>query len=56
MITQDRPFLTTQQASYYLGLSHFTLERTRSEGKGPAFLRHARYVVVTGMAAPGPRI
>ena len=34
------PFLTTEQAAFYLGLSARTLERHRGAGVGPAFRRH----------------
>ncbi|OYW82601.1 MAG: DNA-binding protein [Asticcacaulis sp. 32-58-5] len=38
------PFLNTDQAAYYMGLSRRTLEKFRAEGEGPAFRRHGRYV------------
>jgi len=38
------PFLNSQQAAHYLGLSARHLERLRSHGKGPAFRRHCRFV------------
>ncbi|KQW22836.1 hypothetical protein ASC80_05705 [Afipia sp. Root123D2] len=34
----DRPFLTTKQAAYRLGLSQATLERMRVRGDGPPFM------------------
>ena len=36
------PFLTTFEASSYLRASHKTLEKWRSTGDGPAFLRLGR--------------
>ena len=38
------PFLTTDQAARYLGLALRTLEKMRSEGRGPRFRRHGRYI------------
>ena len=38
------PFLSTEQAAFYLGLSARTLQRLRGEGRGPRFRRHTRYV------------
>ncbi len=38
------PFLTTQQAAFYLGLSPRTLQEYRTGGVGPAFRRHSRRV------------
>ena len=38
------PFLNTDQAAHYMGLSRRTLEKFRAEGGGPAFRRHGRYV------------
>ncbi|HTU12139.1 MAG TPA: helix-turn-helix domain-containing protein [Allosphingosinicella sp.] len=38
------PFLSTEQAAFYLGLSARKLQRLRAEGIGPRFRRHSRYV------------
>ena len=38
------PFLSTEQAAFYLGLSARKLQQMRGEGTGPRFRRHARYV------------
>jgi hypothetical protein len=38
------PFLTTEQAAYYLGLSPRTLQGMRYSGEGPRFRRHTRCV------------
>ena len=38
------PFLNTEQAGFYLGLSARKLQMMRSAGEGPAFRRHSRYV------------
>jgi hypothetical protein len=38
------PFLSSQQAAYYLGLSNRQLERMRGSGKGPPFRRHCHHV------------
>jgi hypothetical protein len=38
------PFLSTEQAGFYLGLSARKLQQMRSAGQGPAFRRHSRYV------------
>ena len=38
------PFLTTEQAAFYLGLSPRKLQSMRSDGSGPVFRRHLRYV------------
>ena len=38
------PFLSTEQAAFYLGLSPRKLQSMRGEGTGPQFRRHARYV------------
>ena len=39
------PFFNTAQAGHYLGLSARFLERMRRRGEGPAYRRHARYVL-----------
>jgi excisionase family DNA binding protein len=41
------PFLSTEDAGVYLGLSPRTLERLRFEGRGPAYRKHGRLVVYT---------
>jgi len=38
------PFLSTEQAAFYLGLSPRKLQKMRAVGAGPAFRRHSRYV------------
>ena len=38
------PFLSTEQAAFYLGLSARKLQAMRGDGTGPRFRRHTRYV------------
>ncbi len=38
------PFLTTDQAAYFIGLSRRTLEKMRVHGGGPEYRKHGRYV------------
>ena len=38
------PFLNTDQAAFYVGLSRRTLEKMRRQGRGPSFRKHGRYV------------
>ncbi len=38
------PFLSTEQAAFYLGLSSRKLQAMRRAGEGPRFRRHSRYV------------
>ena len=38
------PFLSTQQAAFYLSLSARTLEKMRLTGNGPRFRKHGRFV------------
>lgn len=38
------PFLSTEQAAFYLGLSARKLQQMRAAGTGPSFRRHSRYV------------
>jgi hypothetical protein len=38
------PFLSTEQAAFYLGLSARKLQDMRAAGTGPVFRRHSRYV------------
>ena len=38
------PFLSTEQAAFYLGLSARKLQAMRGAGSGPRFRRHSRYV------------
>lgn len=38
------PFLSTEQAAFYLGLSGRKLQAMPSIGDGPLFRRHSRYV------------
>lgn len=41
---QGTPFLSTEQAAFYLGLSPRKLQEMRATSVGPAFRRHCRYV------------
>lgn len=38
------PYLNTEQAAFYLGLSARRLQAFRRAGSGPRFRRHSRYV------------
>ena len=38
------PFLSTEQAAFYLGLSPRKMQEMRASGTGPEFRRHCRYV------------
>jgi hypothetical protein len=38
------PFLSTEQAAFYLGLSPRKMQAMRAAGTGPPFRRHSRYV------------
>ena len=38
------PFLSTEQAAFYLGLSARKLQQMRAACTGPRFRRHGRYV------------
>ena len=38
------PFLSTEQAAFYLGLSARKLQAMRAAAIGPRFRRHSRYV------------
>jgi hypothetical protein len=38
------PFLSTEQAAFYLGLSPRKMQAMRREGTGPAYRRHCRYI------------
>jgi hypothetical protein len=38
------PFLSTEQAAFYLGLSARKMQAMRGSGTGPPFRRHSRYV------------
>lgn len=38
------PFLSTEQAAFYLGLSARKMQAMRRAGIGPSFRRHSRYV------------
>lgn len=38
------PFLSTEQAAFYLGLSPRKMQAMRSDGSGPRFRRHSRYI------------
>lgn len=41
---KSSPFLNTEQAAFYLGLSARKMQAMRRSGTGPAFRRHSRYV------------
>ena len=41
---KESPFLATKQAAQYVGLSPRTLEKMRTEGGGPSYRKHGRYV------------
>lgn len=38
------PFLTPDQAAYYLGLKVKTLYNLRWQGRGPHFRKHSRFI------------
>ncbi|MCM8731983.1 helix-turn-helix transcriptional regulator [Hephaestia sp. GCM10023244] len=38
------PFLNTAQAAFYIGLNKSTLELMRSQGGGPRYRRHGRFI------------
>lgn len=38
------PFLSTEQAAFYLGLSPRKMQAMRAAATGPQFRRHSRYV------------
>ena len=38
------PFLSTEQAVFYLGLSARKMQAMRRAATGPAFRRHSRYI------------
>jgi predicted DNA-binding transcriptional regulator AlpA len=38
------PFLNTDQAAHYVGLSRQALEKMRRRGVGPRYRKHGRYV------------
>jgi excisionase family DNA binding protein len=38
------PFLTTDQAAFYVGLTSQTLKKMRRDGRGPRYRKHGRYV------------
>jgi predicted DNA-binding transcriptional regulator AlpA len=42
---RERPYVTTKQASHYLGVSARLIEDMRRKGTGPRFRRHGRIVV-----------
>jgi len=41
---QGSPLLTTKQAAYYLGISTRTLQKMRTDGRGPRYCKHGSYV------------
>ena len=41
---QGSPFLSTAEAAYYVGLSTRTLEKMRTEDRGPRWREHGRYI------------
>jgi excisionase family DNA binding protein len=42
--TEEKQFLTTNEAAAVLGVHHLTLYRWRREGKGPPYIRFMRTV------------
>lgn len=44
-MANNRPFLNTRQASFYLGISITTLQRLRRCGQGPIFRQHSRFIL-----------
>ena len=38
------PFLNTDQAAHYVGLTRQTLEKMRRQERGPRYRKHGRYV------------
>lgn len=38
------PFLSAEQAAFYLGISTRQLQQMRGRGTGPFFRRHTRYI------------
>ena len=38
------PFLSTEQAAFYLGLSARKVQALRAAGSGPRFRRHCRHI------------
>lgn len=38
------PFLSPEQTAFYLGLTTRTLQEYRSNGTGPRFRRHGRFI------------
>jgi hypothetical protein len=42
--TKGSPFLSPQQAAFYLGVSVRTLQVHRTNGTGPPFRRHCRRI------------
>jgi predicted DNA-binding transcriptional regulator AlpA len=41
---KNSPFLSTDQAAFYLGLASCTLQKMRVTGGGPKYRKHGRYV------------
>ncbi len=41
---EGSPFLSTAEAAYYVGLSTRTLEKMRTENRGPRWREHGRYI------------
>ena len=41
---KESPFLDTNRAADYVGLSRRTLEKMRTTGRGPRYRKHGRYV------------
>ena len=41
---QGSPFLNTAEAAFYVGLSTRTLEKMRTEKRGPRWREHGRYI------------
>ncbi len=43
-MVRGTPYLTTQQAAAYLGVSAWRMKALRKAGTGPRYRRHSRYV------------
>ena len=41
---EGSPFLNTAEAAFYVGLSSRTLEKMRTEHRGPRWREHGRYI------------
>ncbi|QCB55826.1 DNA-binding protein [Sphingopyxis sp. PAMC25046] len=43
-MVRGTPYLNTEQAAAYLGVSAWRMKALRKTGKGPRYRRHSRYV------------